>query len=143
MEVFPNTFRKPTMISLHWFWNTWPYRFYNICQSVPTSKTGFLWLWNIRWWETILTLTPQLTTCRRVTYCSMREETNQKQICKFWGLHNGIREDSCPLDTFLQNIRTHSPKSAGSHPRRPKFPETDFLCDFSENETFRCKSNLS
>jgi hypothetical protein len=41
---------------------------------------------------------------------------------------------------ILQNIRTHPPKSAGSQPRSPKFPETDFFYDFSENEILRYKS---
>jgi len=148
MEVLPNPFRKPTMIFWHWFWNTWPYLFYSIFWSVPTSKTGFLWMWNISWWtmfrsKAILTLSQPLTKCRKVTFCSMWERTNQKQTCKFWGLHNGIIEDSCLVDTFLQNVRTHSPKSAGSHPRSPKFPETDFFYDFSENEILRYKSILS
>jgi hypothetical protein len=44
---------------------------------------------------------------------------------------------------ILQNIRTYSPKSAGSQPRSPKFPEADFSYDFSENEILRYKSILS
>jgi hypothetical protein len=49
-------------------------------------------------------------------------------------LHSGIIEDSCLPDMFLQNIRTHPPKGAGSHPRSPKFLKTNFFYDLRKNE---------
>jgi hypothetical protein len=95
-------------------------------------KTGFLWLWNIRWWamfrsKAICTLSQPLTTCRKVTYWSMWEWTHQKQTFKFWGLHNGIIEDSCLLDTFLQNISTYSPQKCRITPQKPKIPRNRLL----------------
>lgn len=120
----PKSIQKANNDFLCWFWNTWPYRFHRICWSVPTSKIGFLWLWNIRWWamyrsKTILS--QPLTTCRKVTYYRMWERKNQKQSCKFWGLHNGIIEDSWLVDTFFKisgpihpKVQDHSPEAQNS-----------------------------
>lgn len=122
----PKSIQKANNFFLHWFWNTWIYQFYSIFRSVPTSKTGCLWLWNIGQWamsrsKAILALSQRLTTRRKVTYCSMWERTNQKQSCKFWSLHNVIIEDSCLVDTFFKisgpthpKVQDHNPEAQNS-----------------------------